>query len=260
MQVIGEDLADRDVLVGDASYSSSWVFDRVVLTRAGRRVLAPRGSGMLGWGLPAGMGAALACPDVRTTVVTGDGALQYSLCELETAARAELDLTVVLLDNGVYGSQRLSNLLGQGKDYEDLRFGAQTDYLALARSMGWEAVRVEDLATFRDAYRLSAERGGGWLLDVAVHPDSRPPLAKFTTPKRPALTQCRRGEPPLRRTNAVGWARGCSYGCRVLQTRPAGATRPQAVATSGSHGRPALLREGPEREKPPRLRGLRGSG
>ncbi|MEX1143175.1 MAG: thiamine pyrophosphate-binding protein [Thermoleophilaceae bacterium] len=179
LQVVGDDLRAGDIVIGDASYSSSWVLDRLVVDRPGRRVLAPRGSGMLGWGLPAGMGAALACPGQRVTVVTGDGALQYSLCEMETAARAGLALTVVLLNNGVYGSQRLSNLLAQEADYQDLHFGAGTDYVSLARSMGWEAVKVGSREDFADAHRVARDRGGPWLIDVAVHPDSRPPLSKF---------------------------------------------------------------------------------
>jgi acetolactate synthase-1/2/3 large subunit len=179
MQVVTDELGPADIVVADASYSSGWALDRVTLDSAGRRVLAPRGTGMLGWGVPAGIGAALACPDANVTVLVGDGAFQYSLGDLETAAAAELDLTVVLINNGIYGSQRLSNLLMQDRDYDDLHFGAGADYAALARSTGWNAVRVDELGDFRDAHRSARVTGGCWLVEVIVDRDMRPPLVKF---------------------------------------------------------------------------------
>ena len=179
MREIEEHLALDDWVVADASYSSAWALDRILQRRGGRQVLAPRGVGTLGWALPAGMGVALAAPDSRVTVVTGDGALFYGLAEMETAARWELGINVVLFRNGVYGSQRQSNLLAQGRDYEDLHFGQGLDHCALARSMGWQAAGALTVTEFSDAYREALSEPVPWLIEVAVDPDARPPLTKF---------------------------------------------------------------------------------
>ena len=179
MQAIGDDLREADYVVADASYSSAWALDRIVQRRAGRQVLAPRGVGTLGWGLAAAMGVKLAKPEADVTCVSGDGAFFYGLPDMETAARWSMDLRLVVLDNGVYGSQRQSNLFAQDRDYDDLHFGHSLDRIGLARSMGWSAVRAESADAFRDAYRAALEAGGPWLIDVRVDPDARPALTKF---------------------------------------------------------------------------------
>jgi acetolactate synthase-1/2/3 large subunit len=179
IQEVGSRLEAADYVVTDASYSSSWALDRIVQRRAGRQVIAPRGVGTLGWGVAAAMGVKLAQPDARVTCISGDGALFYGLPEMETAARWNLDFEVVVLDNGVYGSQRLSNLLAQGQDYQDLHFTGALDRVALACALGWSAAHVTSLAEFAEVYERGRETPGPWLINVAVEPDSRPPLTKF---------------------------------------------------------------------------------
>jgi acetolactate synthase-1/2/3 large subunit len=179
MQEIAANLSPADYVVADASYSSAWVLDRIVQRRAGRQVLAPRGVGTLGWGLPAAMGVQLADPGAQVTCVTGDGAFFYGLPEMETAARWCLGLTVVLLRNGVYGSQRQSNLLAQDKDYDDLHFGASMNHCELARAMGWSAVAVDSLDDFAEARETARRSPEPWLIEVSVDPEARPPLTKF---------------------------------------------------------------------------------
>jgi acetolactate synthase-1/2/3 large subunit len=188
MQRIALDLAPTDYVVSDASYSSAWSLDRIVQRRAGRQVLAPRGVGTLGWGLPAAIGVQLAHPGARVTCITGDGAMFYSLTELETSVRWGLGLTVVLLRNGVYGSQRQSNMLAQEQDYDDLHFGASLDYCAVARATGWSAVAVDSFDDYAEAYRNAFASPDPWLIEVAVDPEARPPLTKFdAAPAQPPL-------------------------------------------------------------------------
>jgi acetolactate synthase I/II/III large subunit len=180
VQEIRSRLRARDRVVADASYSSSWVLDRIVQGHHGRQVIAPRGVGTLGWGLPAAMGVALAEPDAAVTAVSGDGALFFGMPEMETAVRWGLDLNLVLLRNSVYGSQRQSNLLAQGKDYDDLVFGqGGLDHCDLAAAFGWGALRVTDGLDFAEAYEEARATPGPTLIEVAVSPESRPPLAKF---------------------------------------------------------------------------------
>ncbi|MHA3722339.1 thiamine pyrophosphate-binding protein [Leucobacter sp. HY1910] len=57
----------------------------------------------LGYGLPAAIGAKLASPERPVVCVTGDGALMFSVSELQTASEQGLNLTVVCVDNGGYG-------------------------------------------------------------------------------------------------------------------------------------------------------------
>lgn len=66
----------------------------------------------LGYGLPASLGAALACRDTETLVVDlqADGDLMYTSSALWTAAHYRLPLLVVMHDNGTYGKDELHQL------------------------------------------------------------------------------------------------------------------------------------------------------
>ena len=97
-------------------------------------------SGVLGFGLPAAVGVALAAPTRPVVAILGDGASMYGIQGLWTAARQRTPVTFVILDNGEYGSVRL----------HAERVGIQTaasqlgglDFCALAAGMGCAAVRV----------------------------------------------------------------------------------------------------------------------
>lgn len=178
MRVLSEALGERDAIVTDASFSSSWSIDRVEQRLAGRRLFGPRGSGVLGWGLPAALGIQFLRPDARVTCVTGDGGLHFSLGEMETALRMGLPVTLIVLNNRSLGFQRQSDRLHEGRDYADLRFDERVDYVEVARGFGWEAVRTETDAELADAYR--AARGDApTLIEVPTDPEVWAPITKF---------------------------------------------------------------------------------
>src|SRR5690606_22413746 len=68
--------------------------------------LAPT-NGSMGYGLPAGVAAALRCPDRTSLVVAGDGDFLMNGQELATAVQFGADLIVLVVDNGSYGTIRM---------------------------------------------------------------------------------------------------------------------------------------------------------
>jgi acetolactate synthase-1/2/3 large subunit len=153
--------------------------DRIVQTRAERTVIAPRGSGVLGWGLPAALGVKLGRPSDRVTCLTGDGGLYFSLGELESAVRIGLPIVLVLLNNRSYGFQWHADRHRLGRDHADLHFGEHVDYDALASAFGWEAVSVAHLSDFSAAYADARSADGPTFIDVQVDREAFPPLAEF---------------------------------------------------------------------------------
>ncbi len=98
---------DRDdVVVNDQSILNYWVsaFFPVLERRA---FLYPTGSGTLGYGLPAAVGAACAAAQHgrrgRIVCISGDGGFQYTSHELATLAQYDLPVKILLVNDRAYG-------------------------------------------------------------------------------------------------------------------------------------------------------------
>jgi thiamine pyrophosphate-dependent acetolactate synthase large subunit-like protein len=101
----------------------------------------------IGLGLANAIGAAIGRPDRLTVAALGDGGALMSLPELETAARLELPLLVVVYNDAAYGAE-VHHFGPTGRPTDLVRF-AETDFAALARAAGADGVtvrRVDDLA------------------------------------------------------------------------------------------------------------------
>ena len=111
--------------------------------------LAPT-AGAMGYGLPAGIAAALREPARQVVVLAGDGDFLMNGQELSTAVRYGCDLLVLVIDNGAYGTIRMH----QEREYPD-RLSAtdlvNPDFAALARAHGAWAETVETTGNFAPA-------------------------------------------------------------------------------------------------------------
>ena len=137
-------LTEDTVVVADMCIPGYWYggFGRV----GGPRGLAyPVGWGTLGFGFPAGLGAALA--GRPTVALVGDGGFLFACGDLATAAQEQIPLTTVLVDDGGYGMLAYDFV----KD-GDQPLGcdlAPPDFVALARAFRVEAreVTVQELGS-----------------------------------------------------------------------------------------------------------------
>jgi sulfopyruvate decarboxylase subunit beta len=100
-------------------------------------------SSTMGGAVPLGLGIALARPDLEIVVVSGDGSLLMNLgCLVTVTSSRAANLTVILLDNGLYevtGGQRTPAAR------------APVDYTGLARSAGFPATFAFDQLAEWDA-------------------------------------------------------------------------------------------------------------
>ncbi|MBF2714120.1 acetolactate synthase catalytic subunit [Agrobacterium vitis] len=171
-------LTERSIVAADASYSSMWVAGQLRSSAVGTRYITPRGLAGLGWGLPLAMGAKLARPDERVIAIVGDGGFAHSWAELETMARMQIPVCVIVLNNGVLGYQ---------KDAESVKFGtfttachfAPVDHAAIAQACGCRAARVGDVDELVLRLTEAFNDDSPWLLDVMTDPDAHPPLSLF---------------------------------------------------------------------------------
>lgn len=132
--------------------------------------------GAIGWGLPAAVGAALACPERRVICLEGDGSAMYTIQSLWTMAREQLDITVVIFNNRRYSIlelefQRTGARGGTPgpKAASSLRIGdPDMDFVAMARGMGVEACAVSTAEAFNQALEAALTAPGPRLIDVRL--------------------------------------------------------------------------------------------
>jgi acetolactate synthase-1/2/3 large subunit len=120
--------------------------------------LAPT-NGAMGYGMPAAVAAALRFPDRQVVCVAGDGDFLMNGQELATAIRYGLNLLVLVVDNGSYGTIRMH----QEREYPERLSGTDLvnpDFAALGKAYGAWSETVERTEDFAAALaRAQAQRG-----------------------------------------------------------------------------------------------------
>lgn len=168
------------LVVADASYATAWALSHFDVKRPGRFVLSPRGSGSIGWGYPAALGAKLGAPERDVIFLGGDGGFAYTMNELETAARYGIKVLSVILNNATLGYQRHWEEKAMGRylecDFRDVNFAA------IARAQGVAAERVTDPAAIAAALARGRAAAGPYLVDVVVDPAIAGPIVGMERP------------------------------------------------------------------------------
>jgi acetolactate synthase-1/2/3 large subunit len=159
------------ILVADGGFAGHWTGLLYDTKAAGRHFIPDRGLASIGYGLPGGIGAALAAPATPVVAITGDGGFNMMLGELETARRAGVGLTVLVVNNAASGYVKaLQHAMFRGRyQSSDL---VEMDYAAIARAMGCNGIRVVDPERLGEALATGlAERTRPTVVDVIVTRD-----------------------------------------------------------------------------------------
>ncbi|MCU4652661.1 thiamine pyrophosphate-binding protein [Roseibacterium sp. SDUM158016] len=159
--------ADAIVTNGAGNYTV-WVH-RFLTYRRHRTQLAPI-SGSMGYGLPAAVAAARMYPDREVVCFAGDGCFLMHGQELATAAKYKVNLTVIVVNNGMYGTIRMH----QERSYPG-RVSAtdltNPDFAMLARAYGCHGETVTRTDQFVAAWDRALACAGPSLIELQVDPD-----------------------------------------------------------------------------------------
>jgi len=146
-------LPPEAILVADGGFAAHWGGLLYDTKRAGRGFVPDRGFASIGYGVPGAIGAKLGAPDRPVVAMTGDGGLNMSLGDLETARRMGLAFTAIVFNNAASGYVKaLQHAMYGAGSYQSSDL-AETDYAATARALGCNAIRVEDPAKLGAAIR-----------------------------------------------------------------------------------------------------------
>jgi acetolactate synthase-1/2/3 large subunit len=100
------------------------------------------GLGCMGFGLPAAIGAQVACPDKLVVDIAGDGSIQMNIQEMATAVQCHLPVKVVILNNRYLGMVRQWQELFCDKRYACTCMDHAPDFVKLAEAYGAVGLRA----------------------------------------------------------------------------------------------------------------------
>jgi acetolactate synthase I/II/III large subunit len=171
------------VLTNGAGNFASWLhrFYRYTGLASGHKTQLAPTNGAMGYGVPAGIAAAILTGRVAFTIA-GDGDFLMNGQELATAVQHGAKSIILLLNNGMYGTIRMH----QEREYPQRIAGTalnNPDFVALAQAYGYAGVRICQSADFEVELLAALARPQGTLIEVVLEPElisTRGSLASMT--------------------------------------------------------------------------------
>ena len=136
-----------------------------------RHFLTSGGLGTMGYGFPAAIGAQAAFPDRTVIDIAGDGSIQMNIQELATAVQYQLNVKVMILNNGFLGMVRQWQSLFYRGRYSHTSMAVSPDFVKLAEAYGAYGIRVDKPSEVEDAIRKALSIKGPVFVDFHVEPE-----------------------------------------------------------------------------------------
>jgi acetolactate synthase-1/2/3 large subunit len=128
----------------------------------------------IGLGFGTALGVAKGRPDIPTVLVIGDGGFLMTMGELETAAREDIPLVIIVMNDCAYGAElhflRMRGLPEAKSVFPDV------DFAPVAAAFGFETRTIRTLADLQAATPLLASPQGPVLLDCKLNADVAAPF------------------------------------------------------------------------------------
>ena len=172
-EILSDELGQGDVILPGSSGSACEILLTALKVKPGQRVFHNKGTGAMGLGVPAAIGAALASAGRRVVCVDGDGGFQFNVQELETVRRLALPIKFFVINNDGYASIRQSQRhhfgrLGGADDSSGLTL---PDIRRVARAYGLPTTRVTSPRSARGMIRRVLASAGPAVCEVVVAPN-----------------------------------------------------------------------------------------
>ena len=130
--------------------------------------------GSIGWATPAALGVALAHPERRTILVTGDGSHQFTANELGSMGRYGIKPIIILLNDGIYAIEEFLEQ-NRGHVYNGLAPWAYSKLPETMECRGWLTIQIRTIAEFEAALAQATEADTACYLEVFLGPSLRAP-------------------------------------------------------------------------------------
>lgn len=161
---------DNTIAVTDVGQHQMWAA-QFFKARKPRQFLTSGGLGTMGYGLPAAMGAKLACPDKNVVLFTGDGSIMMNIQELATLADNDIDVKIVIVHNFILGMVGQWQRLFYNHHYSASELKFKRDFVKIANAMGLRGYRLTKPEELEDDLVEIIFSKGAAVIDVYIPED-----------------------------------------------------------------------------------------
>ncbi len=178
IQTIQRNTTSDSIICNGAGNNTNWLH-RFYRFHEYRTQLAPT-SGTMGYGVPAAISAKLLYPQRTVVAFAGDGDFLMNGQELATAMQYDVNIIIIVINNGIYGTIRLH----QEREYPERVIGTDMvnpDFCTLATAYGMQAELVTTTGEFGAAFERAKSATKSALIEVRIDADILTPTLTISS-------------------------------------------------------------------------------
>src|ERR1700744_6190787 len=197
-QVVGWELSKRTkenaIIVSDSGTNTT-VWARYMQAKRGQMHSCSGNLATMACGLPYAIAAQVAFPERQVIAVVGDGGFTMLMGEIITAVAYKLPIKVVIIKNNTLGQIKWEQMVFQGNpEYQCELF--PIDFVALAKAVGAEGVRIDDPKTAGEMFDKALAMPGPVVIEAVVDQFTAMLPAKITADQAIKFSQAlAKGQP-----------------------------------------------------------------
>lgn len=167
IETLREITGSKAILTTEVGQHQMWAAQSFLVEEP-RRFISSGGLGTMGFGFPAAIGAACACPGHKVCCIAGDGSIMMNIQELDTCARYNIPVKVFILNNSCLGMVRQWQQLFYEHRYSNTLYSRNPDFAKIAEGMGVPAFTVSDPQNVKKTLEEALEIPGPALVDIRI--------------------------------------------------------------------------------------------
>jgi acetolactate synthase-1/2/3 large subunit len=161
---------EDSIIATDVGQHQMWVAQAYPFKRP-RTLLTSGGLGTMGFGLPAAIGAAMAYPEKTVICFSGDGSILMNIQELATLADLNLNVKVLILNNGHLGLVRQQQEMFYGEHYIASKFITNPDFAVISNGFGVSGTDLGKKDNPMEALKQELLKPGPALINIPIKAD-----------------------------------------------------------------------------------------
>lgn len=197
-QVVGYELSKRtkeDAIIVSDSGTNTTVWARYMQAKKGQKHSCSGNLATMAGGMPYAIAAQVAFPDRQVIAVIGDGGFTMLMGEIITAVTYKLPIKFVIIKNNTLGQIKWEQMVFEGNPEYQCEL-LPIDFVALARSVGAEGIRIDDQKTAGARFDEAMSMSGPVIIECVVDPLTAMLPPKITAKQALKFTEAlAKGEP-----------------------------------------------------------------